>query len=104
VGKSKESQKPQEQDAGSGNRNGGDRPIFSRRAWTGSGAVEVAVFDRMVDGDNGSYRVFNTVAKRSWKDGEEYTSSNNFRPEDLLPLAIFLQEAYSFIASEQAKR
>lgn len=104
MSKTKEPQKSQERDARGENRNGGDRPIFSRRAWTGTGAVEIAVFDRMVEGDNGSYRVFNTVAKRTWKDGDEYTSSNNFRPEDLLPLGLFLQEAFSFIASEQAKR
>jgi hypothetical protein len=79
-------------------------PVFSRRAWTGTGSVEVAIFDKTITGDNGDFRVFNVLAKRSWKDDEGYQSSNSFRPEDVLPLALFLQEAYSFIASEQAKR
>lgn len=79
-------------------------PIFTRRVWTGSANVEVAVFDKMVDGDNGEFRVFNIVARRSWKEGDKYESNNTFRPEDLLPLSLFLQEAYSFVASEQAKR
>ena len=79
-------------------------PIFSRRAWTGTGSVEVAVFPKMIDGNDGEYRVFNTIAKRCWKEGEEYKSGNAFRPEDLLILALFLQEATSFICTEQAKR
>lgn len=79
-------------------------PIFTRRVWTGTGSVEVAVFDKMIDGDSGKHRVFNVVAKRSWKKDDEYESGNNFRTEDLLPLALFLEEAYSFIAGEQAKK
>lgn len=79
-------------------------PIFTRRVWTGSANVEVAVFDKLVDGDNGEFRVFNIVARRSWKEGDKYESNNSFRTEDLLPLSLFLQEAYSFVASEQAKR
>jgi len=82
------------------------RPVFTRRAWTGSGSVEVAVFDRMVEDKDGEreFRLFNIVAKRSWKDEKGYQSSNSFRPEDLLPLALFLQEAYTFVAAEQSKK
>ncbi|HUY33184.1 MAG TPA: hypothetical protein VMV69_10410 [Pirellulales bacterium] len=80
------------------------RPLFTKRVWTGTGSVEVAVFDRMVKGDDGEFRVFNIVAKRSWKSEDGYDSSNNFRPEDLLPLALFLQLAYEFIANEQARK
>ena len=70
-------------------------PIFTRRVWTGSANVEVAVFDKMMEGDNGEYRVFNVVARRSWKDGEKYESNNSFRPEDLLPLSLFLSLSLS---------
>jgi len=79
-------------------------PIFTRRVWTGTGSVEVAVFDKMIEDDGQEFRVFNVVAKRTWKKDDKYESGNSFRPEDLLPLAVFLQEAYSFIANEQAKR
>lgn len=82
------------------------KPVFTRRAWTGSGSVDVAVFERTVeDRDNErEFRLFNIVAKRSWKNDKGYQSSNSFFPEDLLPLALFLQEAYTFVASEQSKR
>jgi hypothetical protein len=79
-------------------------PVFSRKVWTGSGSVEVAVFPKTIDGDNGTYTVFNTVAKRAWKEGDEWKSGNTFRPEDLLPLALFLQETASFVMSEQSKK
>lgn len=80
------------------------RPVFSRRAWTGTASVEVAIFDKMVTGDAGEFRVFNVVVKRSWKDGEKFESSNSLRPEDLLPMAAFLHEAFLWIANENAKR
>lgn len=82
------------------------KPVFSRRAWTGSGSVEVAVFERMVEGRDSEreFRLFSIVAKRSWKGDKGYQSSNSFFPEDLLPLALFLQEAYAFVASEQSKK
>jgi hypothetical protein len=79
-------------------------PLFSRRVWTGTGSVEVAVFDKMIEGDEGEFRVFNVVAKRTWKSDDKYESGNSFRPEDLLPLALFLEEAWSFIAAETSKR
>lgn len=79
-------------------------PVFTRRVWTGTGNVEVAVFSKEIDGDNGHFQVFNVAVKRSWKDDEGYQSSNSLRPEDLLPMAMFLQEAHAFIVSEQSKR
>lgn len=82
----------------------GSPPVYSKRAWTGSANVEVAVFERMIDGENGERRVFSIAAKRTWKDGEEYKNSNVFRPEDLLPLAFFLQLAYAFITNESSKK
>jgi hypothetical protein len=96
--------KPAEQPNPSEEKTEKSRPIFSRRVWTGSGNVEVSIFDKMREGDNGEYRAFSIVAKRSWKEGDKYESNNLFRPEDLLPLSLFLQEAYSFLASEQSKR
>ncbi len=84
-------------------------PIFTRRVWTGTGSVEVAVFDKDLpstdaDEQGGKHQVFNVVAKRVWKEGEEYKSGNSFRPEDLLPLSLFLEEAFAFIATEQMKK
>ena len=79
-------------------------PIFSRRVWTGTGSVEICVWDKMIDGDDGEFRVFNIVAKRCWKEDNDYKSGNAFRPEDLLPLALFLQEAASFVISEQSRK
>lgn len=80
------------------------KPVFAREMWTGTAKISVAVFDRMIENDGKDFRVFNILVKRSWKEDNEYKSGNSFRPEDICPLALFLQEAYSFIATEQAKR
>jgi hypothetical protein len=84
-------------------------PIFSREAWTGTGKVCVAVFDRKIKGDNGEYRLFNILVKRVWRNpdekaNEKWLEGNNFRPEDILILALFLQEAASFICTEQSRQ
>lgn len=87
-------------------------PVFVRRVFTGTASVEVAVFEKMIDGEQGPYRVFNCVCKRSWKNpkkvipkGEKkYLSSNSFRAEDLAPLSIFVAEAFSFISNMNTKK
>lgn len=55
-------------------------------------------------GNDREFRSFTVVARRTWKDDKGYQSSNSFRTEDLLPLALFLQEAYAFVVSEQSKK
>lgn len=79
-------------------------PIFTRRVWTGTGTIEASLFSKEIDGDNGPYQVFSVAVSRSWKTEEGYDSSKaSLRPEDLLPMAMFLQEIYSEIVTEQKK-
>jgi len=68
--------------------------------------VEVAVFDRVVDiEDHGPIRIFRCEALRTWKDENGcHSSTARLQPEDMLPLALFLQLAFEFIANEQAKK
>ena len=91
----RQAEKPKEEKSG---------PVWSKRAWTGSGSVECAIFAKTVEGDNGPYEVHNTVLKRSFKTDEGYDSSNSFRVEDLLIGALFLQEAALFILNEQSRK
>src|SRR4051812_33589212 len=70
------------------------KPVWSRRYWTGGGAVEVAVFERTVDNGNNSFATYSTGVRRTYKDGDEYKSIHSFRPEDLLALAHGLAEAF----------
>jgi hypothetical protein len=76
-------------------------PVWSKRYWTGSGAVEVAVFRRTVSTADGSFATYSTAAKRTYKDGDEYRSVHSFWPADLLPLAHGLTEAFSWIAQQE---
>jgi hypothetical protein len=48
----------------------GNRPVYSKRYWTGSGSVEVAVFATPVDNGNASFTSYGTAAKRSYKDDQ----------------------------------
>lgn len=82
--------------------NGGNAPpVWSNRVWTGSGTIEVAVFQHMVQGASGEFAAFSTAAKRSWKDGDDYKESRSFRPEDLLPLAELLRSAWNYISEHR---
>jgi hypothetical protein len=86
--------------------NGGEAtpPVYSHRYWTGSGHVDVAVFSHVSESDGGPrFTTYSTLLKCSYKDGDEYTETRFFRPEDLLVAAHALQQAYAFIASHPQK-
>lgn len=76
------------------------KPVWSRRHWTGSGTLEVAVWSRMVgEGDN-AREVLNTTLKKTYKDGEEYKESGSYRPEELGLIILALQEAHHYISEQ----
>ena len=74
-------------------------PLWSRRYWTGTGTIEIAVWDKMVN----DRRVLNTTLKKIFKDGDEYKQSETFFPQDLATVILGLQEAFHFISDEMAK-
>lgn len=80
-----------------------DPPVWSRKLWTGSATVEVAVFEKMVKNDNGEFLAYNVSAKRTYKAEDAYKSSQGFRADDLPFLIQLLTQAYSYI-SEQLNR
>ena len=81
----------------------GSPPVYSRRLWTGSANVELAIFARAVESNGSSFTAYSTVLRRTYKDGDEYKETRFLRPEDLLVAAHALQQAYAFITSEQQK-
>jgi hypothetical protein len=80
-------------------------PVYSRRYWTGSAALEIAVFSRVVESGSGnSFTSYSTGVKRTYKDDAgEYKETRYLRPEDLLVAAHALGEAFAWITSEQQK-
>jgi hypothetical protein len=73
-----------------------NRPIWSRRYWTGSGNVEVAIFEN-VNGDGDEERVvLSTTLKKTYRDGDDYKDSKSFFPQELPIVALAVQEAASF--------
>ena len=85
------------------NGNGQDRspPVWSRKVWTGNGNIEVAVFEKTVQSENGNFQAFNVAAKRTYKQGNEYKDAKGFRYEDLPHLILVLQQAHAFVVDSQ---
>ncbi len=86
-------------DAKEGNR--GAPPVWSKRIWTGSAMIEVAIYRHFVQGTFQELAVYTTAAKRSWKDGDQQKESRSFRPEDLLPLGRLLGEAFDYVSDQR---
>lgn len=81
----------------------GDPPVWSRRCWVGSASLEVAVFEKEITGDSGTFTAYNLSLKRVYKADDEFKSTQGMRADDV-PFAIqLLTQAYAWI-SEQNKR
>jgi len=82
-----------------------DRPVWSRKMWTGSANCEVAVFSKIVnEGKDDEFTAYNVSAKRTFKTDEGYQSVQGFRSEDIPVLIQLLTQAQSFITDEMNGR
>lgn len=74
------------------------RPVHSLRAWTGSGNLEVAIFDHKNED-----RTDHSIAwHKSYKDDQgNWQRTNTLFPRDLLPLVELLREAWAFVAIQE---
>lgn len=79
-------------------------PLWTRRVWTGSATIEVALFDRLVETNGGEVRTFNVSMKRVYKVGDDYKEAKGFRAEDLPFLVLTLSQAYAFVSEELTKK
>jgi hypothetical protein len=78
----------------------GEPPVWSRR-YRGTGAfLDIAVFQKEMTSDNGSFSVFSIKMVRSYKDGDAWKDTHSLRPEDLPVVSAGLLQAYEFICSE----
>lgn len=79
----------------------GSPPVWSRKLWTGSATVEVAVFEKVVnEGQQNEFVAFNVSVKRTYKDGEEFKSTQGFRGEDIPHLVSLLNQAHAYICEQ----
>jgi len=79
------------------------KPIWSKRYWTGSGNLEVAVWKREIGTGPSSREVLNTTIKKTYKDGDRYKASSSFRPEEIGLVILALQQAFAYISSQQGQ-
>jgi hypothetical protein len=64
------------------------------------GGIEVAVWRN--ESDKGPW--FSVTSSMSYKQGEEWKQSDNFGKDDILPLCKLLDQAHTFIVSQQQQR
>ncbi|MDB5344277.1 MAG: hypothetical protein JWP89_2654 [Schlesneria sp.] len=78
-----------------------DRPVWSRKLWTGTANCEVAVFAKIVnEGKDDEFTAYNVSTKRTFKTDEGYQSVQGFRSEDIPILISLLNQAHAFITDE----
>lgn len=77
-------------------------PVFTWSHPTGSGRIEIAVWDKVVQNDNGDRVVYSVTCQRSYRKQEGgYENTGIFWPTDLLVLAHGLQVVFDRIKEMQ---
>ena len=78
------------------------QPVFTWSHPTGSGRIEVAVWDKVVSTDNGEKTLYHVTCQRSYRRQEGgYENTGIFWPTDLLVLAHGLEIAFDRIKEMQ---
>ena len=79
------------------------QPVFTWSHATGSGRIEIAVWDKVVQGENGERVLYSVTCQRSYRKQEGgYENTGTFWHTDLLVLAHGLQVAFDRIKDLQA--
>ena len=63
------------------------QPVFSWSHPTGSGRIEIAVWDKVVSTDNGDRVVYSVTCHRSYRKQDGFENTGVFWPSDILILA-----------------
>ncbi len=77
-------------------------PVFTRKLWTPSGTLELAVFEKHV-GERKQHTNFFVTLNRSYPDPDkqgEYVNTTVLNPQDLLMSADLYRIAWEFILEE----
>jgi hypothetical protein len=78
-------------------------PVFTRKLWTPSGTLELAVFEKKVQGERNQHKNFFVALQRSYPDPQnegKYITTNLLNPQDLLIAADLYKIAWEFILDE----
>ena len=79
------------------------QPIFSWSQLTGSGRIEIAVWDKVVQTDNGERTLYSVTCQRSYRKQEGgYENTGVFWQTDLLVLAHGLEVVFDRIKDMQS--
>ena len=79
-------------------------PVWSRKVFANGATLEVAIFEREIDGRNGKFVTYNVTMKRQYKDGDDYKTTQSFRSDDLPHLALLCSQAYGWVSEQDTRR
>ena len=68
-------------------------PIWTRKFWTGSGNLEISIWENTTGEGDEERTVLSTTLKKTYKKGNEYKESSSFFPAELPLAALALTEA-----------
>jgi hypothetical protein len=81
------------------------RPIMSFGPYPSdrNTSIEASIWKNEIEGDGGTFAVFNVTLKRSYRDDKgDWQQNQNFRPHDL-PVAIYaLSKAHNYIMDQKS--
>ena len=67
------------------------------------GEVSVAVWENVIKKDGREFPVQNVTIQRRYKDGEEWKSSQSFRPADLPKAILALEKAWESLVLKEVE-
>ena len=74
-------------------------PVKRLKAWTGSGLVEVSIWQN----ENADFTNYSTTIQRSYKKDDQWETSSSFFPQGILVASRLLEQAWDVIQELQAK-
>jgi hypothetical protein len=79
-------------------------PVWSRKVFANGATLSVAIFEREIEGKNGSFVAYNVTVKRQYKEGDEYKTTSSFRSDDLPHRSLLCAAASSWVAEQDTRR
>lgn len=82
-----------------------NKPIYSRKHWTGRGTIETAVFEKVMnEGKQNEFVDYFVTVKKTFKnDKDEYEETSAFDPHEMLVMIEASRDLYEFVEKERKR-
>lgn len=62
-----------------------------------AGNCEVAIFKNKIEGSRGSFDSYSIKARKTYKQDDEFKTTDSFQPQELPKVILLMQEAYRHV-------